>query len=139
VAFWLLKTEPGEYSFADLERAGIGVWDGVRNPQAQKFLRSMLRGDRVLIYHSGRERAAVGTARVVASPRADPADAKLAVVDLVPEARLLRPVGLAELKEHPAFSGAPLVRQGRLSVVPLSEDQWNFVLCIGEEKIIDGG
>jgi predicted RNA-binding protein with PUA-like domain len=130
MAFWLLKTEPGEYGFTDLERAGSGVWDGVRNPQAQRFVRAMVPGDRVLIYHSGRERAAVGTARVAGHPRPDPAEARLVVVDLVPEGRLARPVGLTELKADPAFTGSPLVRQGRLSVVPLTADQWGRVLAL---------
>jgi len=130
VACWLLKTEPGEYSFADLEAAEGGVWDGVRNAQAQGHLRSMAPGDRALIYHTGRERAVVGTARVAGGARPDPAEPKLAVVDLAPEGRLSRPVTLGELKADPVFAGSPLVRQGRLSVVPLTDAQWRRVLAL---------
>lgn len=130
MACWLLKTEPGVYSFDDLEAAGTGVWDGVRNAQAQRHLRSMAAGDRVLIYHTGRQRAAVGTARVEALPRPDPAAPEFAVVDLAPEARLPRPMSLGELKVDPAFAGSALVRQGRLSVVPLTDAQWDRVLAL---------
>lgn len=127
---WLLKTEPGEYSYDDLEREGRGRWDGVANPVAQRHLRAMKRGDRVLVYHTGGERAVVGTAEVVREAYADP-NAKgrpLVVVDLEPRGRLARPVSLAELKARPEFAGSPLVRQGRLSVVPLTAAQWRAVL-----------
>ncbi len=132
MACWLLKTEPGEYSFEDLEAAGSGVWDGVRNAQARGHLRAMSPRDRVLIYHTGRQRAAVGTARVEAAPRPDPAAPEFAVVDLAPGARLPRPVSLGEGKADPAFAGSALVRQGRLSVVPLTDAQWDRVQALAQ-------
>jgi predicted RNA-binding protein with PUA-like domain len=126
---WLLKTEPGQYSYDDLEREGRARWDGVRNPVALKNLRAMKQGDRVLLYHTGDEKAAVGEALVVRAAYPDPKanDARLVVVDLEPRGRLARPVTLAELKVLDAFSDSPLVRQGRLSVVPLTAAQWKLV------------
>lgn len=124
---WLIKTEPAQYSFADLERTGRDVWDGVRNPQAQAYLRQMRPGDRALVYHTGDERAVVGIAEVVSPPYPDPADPRLAVVDVRAVARLPRPVPLAELKRHPACAGWQLLRQPRLSVVPVSAVQWAAV------------
>jgi len=130
---WLLKTEPGEYSYDDLEREGRARWDGVTNPAALKNLRAMKQGDRVLIYHTGVERAAVGEAVVVGAAYPDPkaGNARLVVVDLEPRGRLARPVPLAELKALDEFADSPLVRQGRLSVVPLSAAQWQLVLSRG--------
>jgi predicted RNA-binding protein with PUA-like domain len=126
---WLLKTEPGAYSYDDLERDGRTVWDGISNPAALKNLRQMRVGDRVFIYHTGGTKAVVGVARVVREAYPDPeaADPKRAVVDIEREARLERPVSLAELKSLASFSGSPLVRQGRLSVVPLSKTQWQAI------------
>ena len=126
---WLVKTEPAEYSFADLERAGGGVWDGVANPVALRHLREMQVGDRVIVYHTGAEKAAVGVARVTRAAYPDPAgdDPGLAVVDLAPVRRLARPVPLAQIKALPAFAASPLVRQGRLSVLPLTREQWELL------------
>ncbi len=122
---WLVKTEPDDYSWADLERAGRAVWDGVSNPAALANLRAMRAGDEVVVYHTGNERAAVGLARVARAaypdPRAD--DPRRVVVDLEPLRALPRPVPLAELKADPLFAQSPLVRQGRLSVVPLTRPQ----------------
>ncbi len=126
--FWLVKTEPSTYSFADLQRDGETRWDGVVNPQALANLRAMEAGDRVLVYHSG-EKAAAGVAEVARSAYPDPAaaDPRLAVVDLRAGAPLARPVSLEAMKAEPAFAGSPLLRQGRLSVVPLTEAQWRAV------------
>jgi predicted RNA-binding protein with PUA-like domain len=123
---WLLKTEPSTYSFADLERDGRAVWDGVTNPAALRNLRAMQAGDRALVYHTGDEKAAVGIARVTKPAYPDPKsrNPRLVVVDLEPLARLPRPVTLAEMKALPEFAGSPLVKQGRLSVVPLTAAQW---------------
>jgi predicted RNA-binding protein with PUA-like domain len=123
---WLLKTEPSTYSFADLEREGRTVWDGVKNPAAIRNLGAMKRGDRVVLYHTGDEKAAVGLAEVAREAYPDPRypRGKLLVVDLVPRGRLPKPVTLAEIKALPVFAASPLVRQGRLSVVPLTEAQW---------------
>lgn len=131
MAFWIVKSDPEAYSYADLERDGETVWDGVKNPQALKHLGSMAPGDRLFVYHSGGERAIVGTARIKARPYPDPKgrDAKLLVVDIVAEARLPRPVTLSELKEDRGFAASPLLRQGRLSVIPVTPEQWNRVLA----------
>ena len=126
---WLLKTEPSTYSYDDLERERRAAWDGVTNPVALKNLRAMKEGDAALIYHTGAEKAVVGTALVVREAYPDPKvkDPRRVVVDLTPAGRLARPVTLAELKELAVFKDSPLVRQGRLSVVPLTKEQWNAV------------
>ena len=126
MAEWLVKTEPSEYSFAHLERAGQATWDGVRNPAALKNLRAMKAGDRVVVYHTGDEKAAVGLAEVVREAYPDPKsrNPRLVVVGLEAGKRLARPVTLAEIKALPVFALSPLVRQGRLSVVPLTKAQW---------------
>jgi predicted RNA-binding protein with PUA-like domain len=123
---WLLKTEPGTYSYDDLEREGRAVWDGVANPVALKNLRAMKVGDPVVIYHTGDERAAVGRAEVARAAYPDPKkkDAKLVVVDLVAKGRLESAVSLERIKSLSVFSASPLVKQGRLSVVPLTAEQW---------------
>ena len=126
---WLLKTEPSSYSYDDLERERRATWDGVTNPVALKNLRAMKEGDAALIYHTGAEKAVVGTALVVREAYPDPKvkDPRRVVVDLTPGGRLPRPVTLSELKELAVFKDSPLVRQGRLSVVPLTKEQWNEV------------
>jgi predicted RNA-binding protein with PUA-like domain len=126
---WLLKTEPGEYSYDDLERDGRGPWDGVTNPVALRNLRAMKRGDRVLVYHTGAEKAVVGRAEVAREAYPDPQakDERLVVVDVEPRGRLARPVTLAEIKAMAEFAESPLVRQGRLSVVPLTLAQWKAI------------
>lgn len=123
---WLLKTEPSTYGYDDLEREGRAVWDGVTNPVALRNLRAMKEGDRVVVYHTGDEKAAVGLAEVVRAAYPDPkaGDPKLVVVDLKPKGRLESPVSLADMKKMPLFAESPLVRQGRLSVVPLDAAQW---------------
>jgi predicted RNA-binding protein with PUA-like domain len=125
MALWLLKTEPSEYSFSDLEKAKRAVWDGVRNPVALRNLRAMKTGDAVVVYHTGDEKAAVGLAEVVREAYPDPKkkDPRLAVVELAVGRPLPRPVTLAEIKAMPVFADSPLVRQGRLSVVPLTAAQ----------------
>src|SRR5687767_1852585 len=118
---WLLKTEPSTYSWADLEREKNAVWDGVKNPVALKNLAAMRPGDDALIYHTGDEKAIVGLARVTKAAYPDPKanDPKLLVVELAP-VRPLSPVTLSAIKGDSAFRDSPLVRQGRLSVVPLT-------------------
>jgi predicted RNA-binding protein with PUA-like domain len=134
-SFWLLKTEPGDYSYADLERDGATVWDGVSNNAALKHIRDMRRGDLALIYHTGDERQAVGLAEVTSAPYPDPrqADPKLVVVDVRPLRPLKRPVTLASVKADPALADFALVRQGRLSVVPVSAQQWARLLAMAGE------
>ena len=124
---WLLKTEPSEYSFEDLARERSAVWDGVTNALARKHLRSMKKGDRLLVYHTGAAKAAVGRATVAAAPRPDPSDPKGTLVDVKAGRALPRPVTLAEMKAAKVFSGSPLLVCGRLSVVPLTPEQYAFV------------
>src|SRR5690242_10422147 len=128
--FWLLKTEPDEYSFDDLQRDGTTVWDGVSNNAALKNIRSMQPGDLALIYHTGDQRRVVGLAEVTSGPYADPRadDPKLVVVDVKTLHPLVRPVTLAEIKSDPAFADFALVRQGRLSVVPVLPELWERLL-----------
>ena len=129
---WLLKTEPSVYAFADLLLDRKTRWDGVSNAQAQLNLRAMLRGDAVAVYHSG-EKAAVGLARVARAAYPDPGDpaGRRVAVDLAAGEPLARPVTLAALRAEKAFGGSPLLRQGRLSVVPLTAAQWKALLRLG--------
>jgi predicted RNA-binding protein with PUA-like domain len=126
---WLLKTEPSAYSFADLQRDQQTRWDGVKNPQALKNLRQVQKGDRLLLYHTGDEKAVVGTATALGAAYPDPKknDPKLLVIDLAAGAPLPRPVTLAAIKANPTFQGWELVRLPRLSVMPVSTDQWNEI------------
>ncbi len=124
---WLLKTEASAYSFEDLAREKTVVWDGVTNALARKHLRSMTKGDRLVIYHTGDVKAAVGRATVAAAPRPDPADPKGTVVDVKAGRALKKPVTLAEMKAAKVFAGSPLLTCGRLSVVPLTPGQYAFV------------
>jgi predicted RNA-binding protein with PUA-like domain len=121
---YLLKTEPTVYSFADLEREKVTIWDGVTNPVAVKHLREMKPGERLVIYETGDHKSAVGTASVVSVDASDP---KTPQVKIKVGKRLARPVTLAEVKADKRFADSPLVRQGRLSVVPLSKEQYKFL------------
>ena len=123
---WLLKTEPSTYSWADLVREKTAVWDGVSNPVALRNLAAMKPGDDALIYHTGDEKAVVGLARVTKAAYPDPKakNPKLLVVELAPAKPLDRPTTLAEIKADALFRDSPLVKQGRLSVVPLTDDQF---------------
>lgn len=131
---WIMKTESSSYSYAQLERDGKAVWDGVRNAQALIHLRAMRKGDRVLVYHSGTERALIGAARVTRGPYPDPneSDPKFVVVDLAPDTRLAQPVTLAAIKASGEFADLGLVRQGRLSVMPVSAAHWKRLLALGK-------
>lgn len=121
---YLLKTEPSVYSFADLEREGTTIWDGVTNPVAVRHLRQMNSGDRLVIYHTGDEKRAVGTASVVS---ADPSDTKNPKIKIKVGTAISEPRSLSEIKQTKSFAQSPLVRQGRLSVVPLTEEQYKFL------------
>jgi predicted RNA-binding protein with PUA-like domain len=127
---WLFKSDPETYSFSDLERESKTVWDGVSNNLALKHLRSVRKGDSVLIYHTGEERAVVGIAEVLTDSYPDPKqrDPHLVVVDIRAVKRLPRPVSLDEIKKRASFQDFALVRLPRLSVMPVSEDQWNTIL-----------
>lgn len=121
---YLLKTEPSTYSFADLQREKTTIWDGVSNPVALRHLREMKPGERLVIYHTGDEKSAVGTASVVS---VDASDAKSPQVKIKVGQTIARPVTLAEAKANKLFADSPLVRQGRLSVVPLNGAQYRFL------------
>lgn len=133
MAHWLMKTEPEEFSYEDLERAGREPWNGVRNPGALKHMRSMRPGDWAFIYHTGDIRAIVGVARIVSEPYPDPTaeNPRIVVVDVAPERRLARPVTLAEIKADPQFADWDLVRQSRLSVMPVGAERWELLLTMG--------
>jgi predicted RNA-binding protein with PUA-like domain len=134
-SFWLLKTEPDHYSYADLERDGATIWDGVANNTALMHIRTMQPGDLALIYHTGDQRQAVGLAEITSAPYPNPqaSDPKLVVVDLRPLRRLPQPITLAAVKADPAFADFALVRQGRLSVVPVTPEQWAKLLGMARE------
>ena len=128
MAYWLVKTEPEDYSYYDLAGVEADTWDGVRNRQAQKHLRTMMPGDLVFIYHTGKEKAVVGVAEVVAGPFPDPTDQAFTAVSLRALYPLQRPVALREIKEAPRFAEWALVRQSRLSVMPVLSEYWQSVL-----------
>jgi len=121
---YLLKTEPSTYSFADLQREKTTTWDGVSNPVALKNMRAMKPGERLVIYHTGDEKSAVGTAIVVSVDASDPGDPQ---VKIKVGKAIAKPVTLAEAKANNLFADSPLARQGRLSVVPLNEAQYKFL------------
>jgi predicted RNA-binding protein with PUA-like domain len=122
---YLLKTEPSEYSFAQLLRDKVTVWDGVTNPQALKHLRGMKPGDDLIIYHTGEERRAVGTASVVSVDVTDP---KTPAIIIKAGRELATVMSLGEIKANRAFQDSPLLKQGRLSVVPLTEAQYRILI-----------
>jgi len=121
---YLLKTEPSEYSYADLERDQSTVWDGVTNPVAVRNLRQMSPGDKLIVYHTGNERQTVGTAAVVSVDNRDPKNPRVTIQ----KGKRLASVPLAEIKANRLFKESPLLRQGRLSVVPLTSEQYNFLI-----------
>lgn len=121
---YLLKTEPSEYSVADLQRDGSTIWDGVSNPVAVKNLRGMKSGDLLIVYETGDVKSAVGSATVVSVDATDPKNPQ---VKIKAGKLLSKPVTLAEIKSNKLFADSPLVKQGRLSVVPLSEPQHKFL------------
>ena len=129
---WLLKTEPGTYAYSNLARDGRTCWDGVSNPVALSHLRAMKKGDEAFFYHTGAEKAIVGLARIVSDPYPDPklGDPRRVVVDVAPVRPLARPVTLAAVKAVPRFKDFALVRIGRLSVMPVSPEQWKALLAM---------
>jgi predicted RNA-binding protein with PUA-like domain len=124
-ADYLLKTEPSEYSFENLQRDGATLWDGVSNPTAVKNLREMTPGTRLVIYETGERKSAVGTAVVVSVDASDPRNPR---VKIKAGKALGKPVTLAEIKANKLFAASPLVRMGRLSVVPLTSAQRKFLI-----------
>lgn len=122
---YLLKTEPSTYSFDDLKREQTTIWDGVSNPVALRNMRGMRSGDKLVIYHTGDEKRVVGTASVVS---VDTADAKNPRVQIKVGKGIVQPLSLADIKQNKKFADSPLVRQGRLSVVPLNDEQYKILL-----------
>ena len=138
MSYWLMKTEPETFSFDDLLKAGKTDWDGVRNHQAQNNMKAMKPGDRVLIYHSVSEKAVVGIAEVSKPAYPDPTAApgeKWICVQVKPVEKLKHPVSLQTIKETPALSEIALVRQGRLSVMPLDRKDYDAILALQFEKV----
>ena len=127
---WLFKEEPTHYSFDDLAKDGKTVWSGVKNPLAQKHLHAVKKGDRIFYYHTGDEKAVVAIAKALGNAYTDPDDktGKQAVVDVGPVKKLPRPVTLAEIKADRAFATFPLVRISRLSVMPVTDDEWERIV-----------
>jgi len=137
-AYWLVKSEPEVYSYDDLVRDGKTMWDGVRNYGARNNLRAMSKGDQVLYYHSGDDKAVVGIAEVVsdeayADPTAAEDEGDWVVVDVAPVRKLARPVTLAQIKKTPALANMKLVKQGRLSVVPVTAAEHRRILKLAQK------
>jgi len=132
MAYWLLKSEPGVYAFADLARDKTTTWDGVTNNVALKHIRAMAKGDLAFIYHSGDEKSIVGIADVASEPYPDPkaGNPKIVVVDLRAKDALARPVSLAAIKAKKEFADFALVRISRLSVMPVTAAQWKSLLAM---------
>lgn len=135
MAKWLFKTEPSTYSFDDLSREKKTVWEGVKNPTALIHLRSMRKGDDVIIYHTGTERAAVGYASVASNPYADPKakNEKIVVVDVKAGKRFANPVTLNQIKSDKTFADFDLLRIGRLSIVPVPDAMWKRIEALSRE------
>ena len=133
MAHWLMKSEPGSYSWDDLVRDKATEWDGVRNPTARQHLRAMAAGDEAFFYHSGEERQVVGIMRVSRGPQPDPKDPAWVSVAVEP-VRPFGPVTLKEIKAEPGLAKMELVRLSRLSVSPVREAEWNAILKMGGTK-----
>jgi len=139
MAYWLFKEEPTHYNYADLERDGKTLWSGVNNPLARKYLREVRPGDRILYYHTGKEKAIVGEMRAVGDPRPDKgSDDKAVVVEVEPAKRLKNPVSLARVKADSQLKNWDLARLPRLSVMPVTEDQWRRVEELSKEAEVTG-
>jgi len=136
MAFWLLKSEPSDWSWADQVKAGITRWSGVKNSQALNNLKAMKKGERCFFYHTGEERAVVGTVRVVKAFYPDPADhgGRLGLIDVKAGEPMKTPMTLAAMKSEEALQGFALLRQGRLSVVPVPEPMWRHLCRMGGIK-----
>jgi len=136
MAYWLVKEEPHKYNFSILEKDGVTDWTGVRNYQARNFMREMKVGDQVMYYHTGKERSAVGTAKVVKTAYTDPTatEGDWSCVDIEYGEALPRPVSLAEIKADPTMSECGLVRRGRLSVIPLTAAEFKRIWALSKQE-----
>jgi predicted RNA-binding protein with PUA-like domain len=132
MAFWLMKSEPNKYSWSDLVRDGSTDWDGVRNNAARLHLRAMKIGDEAFFYHSNEDRAVVGIVRIAGAGRPDGDDGSWVKVPVEPVRALTRPVSLKEIKAEPALAGMELIRQSRLSVAPVRDEEWERILALSE-------
>ena len=134
MAYWLMKSEPSSYSWRDLVRDGGTLWDGVRNNAARLHLRAMTPGDEAFFYHSMDERAVVGIMRIIGPGQPDGADGSWVKVPVEPVRALTQPVTLAEIKAEPKLAKMELIRQSRLSVAPVREEEWKLILEMAQEK-----
>ena len=134
MARWLMKSEPEAYSWDDLVRDGGTEWDGVRNNAARLHLRAMKVGDEAFLYHSMSDKAVVGIIRIVREGQPDPKDANWVSVRVEPVRKLERPVTLTEIKAEPSLAKMELIRQSRLSVAPVREEEWNVVLELAKDR-----
>ena len=132
--YWLLKTEPDSFSWNDLTKAGKATWDGVRNFQARSNLKEMKKGDLTFIYHTGEEKSVIGIAKVEREAYPEPGNPEWVVVDLVPQKALKRPVALSEIKAEKLLKDMKLARVPRLSVQPVTKNEFDFVLKMSEQK-----
>lgn len=137
MSFWLVKSEPFVYSFFDLQRDGLSMWDGVRNYGARNFLRAMEREDILLYYHSNEGLEIVGIAKVLHTAYPDPTAEKgdWSAIDIVPVKKLVRPVSLKEIKQHPELQDIGLIKQSRLSVMPVTDEQFDIIMQLAETKL----
>ena len=131
MAHWLMKSEPGSYSWQDLVRDGYTEWDGVRNYAARLHLKAMKRGDEAFFYHSMDERSVIGIMRIVREAAPDPKDADWVSVKVEPVRPLQRPVTLKEIKAEPRLAKMELIRQSRLSVAPVRDEEWTLIVEMG--------
>jgi predicted RNA-binding protein with PUA-like domain len=136
MAYWLMKSEPGSWSWDDQVRDGVAEWDGVRNHQAANNMKAMALGDRVFFYHSVNEKQVVGIAEVVRRYYPDPSDdsGRFGMVDIKALKPFAKPVTLAEIKAEPRLANLALVRQSRLSVLPVEPDEWQLICAMGETE-----
>jgi predicted RNA-binding protein with PUA-like domain len=132
--YWLVKTEPDTYSYDDLARDKKTVWDGVRNFQARSNMKKMEAGDQVFVYHTGDEKSVIGIATVAKAGYPEPADAEWTAVDLAPAKKLKKSVSLAQIKSEKRLSDMVLVRAARLSVQPVTKEQFEFIISLSEGK-----
>lgn len=134
MAYWIMKSEPSSYSWEDLDRDGSTGWDGVRNNAARLNLRKMQIGDEAFFYHSMAERAIIGIMRVARAGAPDPKDPEWISVRVEPVRRLDRPVTLKEIKAEPRLAKMELIRQSRLSVAPVRDEEWELILAMAESE-----
>jgi predicted RNA-binding protein with PUA-like domain len=130
--YWLVKTEPETYSWDDLVKEKKGVWDGVRNFQARSHMKAMKKGDIVFVYHTGDVKSIVGIAKVVTDPYPEPKDVAWTAVDLSPDKKLKKPISLAQVKADKKLANMVLVRASRLSVQPVKEEEFKYILTLSQ-------